>query len=130
MNRRNFITTVAAASTAVSLAGCIGGSNGPEGVAKSYLNAVFDGDYEKAQSFAHEDVNGELTRTFVTEQSSLSENGDVSIEGTTVTEETETEAVVEIVVGFQTTMGPMTTTSQFDLVKIDGDWLVTNRTTV
>jgi hypothetical protein len=60
----------------------------------------------------------------------LSENGDVSIEGTTVTEETETEAVVEIVVGFQTTMGPMTTTSQFDLVKIDGDWLVTNRTTV
>jgi len=83
MNRRNFITTVAAASTAVSLAGCIGGSNGPEGVAKSYLNAVFDGDYEKAQSFAHEDVNGELTRTYVTEQSSLSENGDVSIEGTT-----------------------------------------------
>ncbi|MFD1643664.1 hypothetical protein [Halohasta litorea] len=125
MNRRNFLTTVAAASTTVSLAGCTGGRDSPEQVVEDYYSALFDGDYEEATSYVEGDLDGELTRSFIIEQGSLAEPGNAETEGVTLLEESKDYVVIEAVAGFDTTNGLMTTTFRFELETIDDEWKIT-----
>ena len=56
MKRRQFVAGTATAIT-VSLAGCGTQSNGPEGVAKGYLNAWVNGNVDKQNKLAHDNGN-------------------------------------------------------------------------
>lgn len=130
MNRRKFLTTVAATSTTAALAGCTGGgSMSPEEVSEAYFKALIAGDYEKITTHVEGDLDGKLTESFVIEQKSIAERTDAEISGTTLISSSETEAVTEVVMTLTTPFGPQTSTTRFELEKIDGRWMIVDAET-
>lgn len=130
MNRRRFLSVVATTTT-ITLTGCTGSSNDtPEDTVEGYVNALYDGDYEAATSYVQGDLNGELTETYVNEQSALFEQGNGELNGFSTINKTDSEATVESVSSFDTNFGPMTTISRYELINSDDGWLIVSRETV
>lgn len=128
MKRRQLITSTITL-TAAGLAGCTGGgggvvSSGPESIAKSYLQAYFNGNYEEARGYTTGVARDGITKQDVGEVAAReTEIGDV-----VKNEQSNGEAVVSIVVTVSTALGDTTQTIDLLLVNQSG-WQVTHSRT-
>jgi len=129
MQRRQLLVSTITLTTA-GLAGCAGdgsggvAGSGPESVAKSYLQAYFDGNYREARGYTTGIERDEITKQEVAEVAAqVTKIGDVVKK-----EQSGSEAVVSIIVTVETTLGDSAQTIDLLLVNQSG-WKVSHSRT-
>ena len=127
MNRRQFLVSTTSA-TAIAIAGCTSANASspqtPEEVTEAFVQAVLEGDYDRATSLMTDKGAAEMSESFVAEQHAIAERADGEIAGVETLQENENEAQVDVVLVHETAYGPRSSDLRAFLVEEDAVWLV------
>jgi len=127
MQRRKYMATVAAAGTA-AVAGCgfIGGSDDrpetPKEVAEGFIAALDNGDHDDASELLPPGIT--IKDSHSSSELEQWEELEISIDGSETIEESDTEAVVEVI--FSYTGSNEEETWVFELVNEDEEWFISD----
>jgi len=126
MDRRGYLGTLVATGS-LTIAGCGGilsGSedDGPDAAAANFIRALNEGDTEKADTYLHE-RHGSVTEIMSQQTLDQFERLDMTVEETTIVDDSDEEATVEVTYSADGTSD--TKTEQFELALNDDDkWVI------
>lgn len=130
--RRRFIKGTGAAATVgmAGLAGCsgiLGGGGGPKKPIQAYVNAINNGNAQKANNQVHPDATGgEVTEASL----SMFESVDFSVQSMSVLENSDGVATVEVTLKASGGGMSETSTSEWEVRQHEGSWLIYSSSTV
>lgn len=123
MERRQFLVGAGCAITA-TIAGCTGGSSGPEGTVEEFYSRVDDGDLDGAEELLHPDSD----ESFDDEDPDEFEELDIDVTETEEILNEDDEAIVEVTIAISGELFgeefEEEETAQILLRESDGDWLI------